>query len=673
LRLDQQSRGGQRKKRYGVESMKFTFAPESKPLDGYTIKRAIYRGGFGEVYYALSDAGREVALKLLQNNTEIELRGVQQCLNLGHPNLVTIFDIKQDKDGDHWIVMEYAGGETLDNAIRRYPQGMPMEEIRRWLPGMVAGVAFLHEHGLVHRDLKPANIFSDSGSVKIGDVGLSKFITPSRRSAQTQSVGTVYYMAPEVAKGRYGKEVDVYALGVILFEMLTGRVPFDGDSTGEILMKHLTERPDLGRLPPRLRPVIGTALEKDPAKRFSNVAALARAFEDAVLGRGQASNGTSEPHPVNSPYSPAMDRRPMAAVAAAMKTARSAMPDRKALSWSGRRWRHVNNPSSAGEFGSTTVKWALLAMFFAWIGWTALVPVAIVLAAIFGVMFTVKMVTSTAGGVASFLTGAVRDARFAASKVGLAAKYTAGAVAGAPRAAGHAVRAGVHRCVMGVPTPGDLASLTPAVTRWTHWTGAAAASTLVVAAFTVVLGALWPRFSPSHGQLVLISPVQLVTFATTALMACWAITGVTKFWDGTRGGLMPRLSLGIVGAAVGAGVFLIQSFLLAGLPDVSPLFQFHSDIATHSNEFKISPPLMGSMVCFAALFAVRNWTRQTSISRTSRLRLTSMAFTSLVAAVVAGIMETNVELMMTWAAVVSATVQIASAWQPQSEPVRQAA
>jgi hypothetical protein len=112
---------------------------------------------------------------------------------------------------------------------------------------------------------------------------------------------------------------------------------------------------------------------------------------------------------------------------------------------------------------------------------------------------------------------------------------------------------------------------------------------------------------------------------------------------------------------------------LTGLPDVSPLFRFQSDIATHSNELKISPPLMGSMVCFAALFAVRNWTRQTSISRSSRLRLTSMAFTSLVAAAVAGIMETNVELMMTWAAVVSATVQIASAWQPQAEPVRQAA
>ena len=205
--------------------MKFTFPPETRVLDGYTIKRAIYRGGFGEVYYALSDGGREVALKLLQNNTEIELRGVQQCLNLSHPNLVTIFDVREDADGDHWIIMEFIGGETLDAAIRRHPQGMPMEVVRRWLPGIAAGVAYLHSRGLVHRDLKPANVFSDAGVVKVGDVGLSKFITPSRRSAQTQSVGTVYYMAPEVAKGRYGKEVDVYALGIMLYEMLTGRVP----------------------------------------------------------------------------------------------------------------------------------------------------------------------------------------------------------------------------------------------------------------------------------------------------------------------------------------------------------------------------------------------------------------------------------------------------------------
>ncbi|MEZ6054067.1 MAG: serine/threonine-protein kinase [Planctomycetaceae bacterium] len=264
-------------------NMKFTFAPESRPLDGYTIKRAIYRGGFGEVYYALTDAGREVALKLLQNNSEIELRGVQQCLNLSHPNLVTIFDVKQDRDGDHWIIMEYVAGETLDMAIHRHPNGMPMEEVRKGLRGISDGVGFLHDQGIVHRDLKPGNVFSEANVVKIGDVGLSKFITPSRRSAQTQSVGTVYYMAPEVAKGRYGMEVDVYALGIILYEMITGRVPFEGESTGEILMKHSPRSP----ISPNCRSVCdqsSTSHCRRTKQRFSTVRELHEAFEAAIIG-----------------------------------------------------------------------------------------------------------------------------------------------------------------------------------------------------------------------------------------------------------------------------------------------------------------------------------------------------------------------------------------------------
>ncbi len=262
--------------------MKFTFAPESRPLDGFTIKRAIARGGFGEVYYALTDSGKEVAIKLLQDNLEVELRGVSQCLNLKHPNLVTLFDIKQDGEGDHWIVMEFVGGKTLDRVVHENPNGLPLDEVLAWLDGIAAGIGFLHDRGIVHRDLKPANIFRENGIVKVGDVGLSKFIAPSRRSAHTQSVGTVYYMAPEVAKGRYGREVDVYSLAVILYELLTGKVPFDGETTAEILMKHLTERPNLAPISPNLRQVLEIALEKDPERRTSDVLELARQFRAAA-------------------------------------------------------------------------------------------------------------------------------------------------------------------------------------------------------------------------------------------------------------------------------------------------------------------------------------------------------------------------------------------------------
>jgi hypothetical protein len=107
--------------------------------------------------------------------------------------------------------------------------------------------------------------------VKIGDYGLSKFISASRRSGQTVSIGSVHYMAPEIAHGRYGHEVDQYALGIILCQMLTGRVPFDGESQGEILMKHLAADPDLGRLTEPYRSVVARLLDKDPRNRYPAV------------------------------------------------------------------------------------------------------------------------------------------------------------------------------------------------------------------------------------------------------------------------------------------------------------------------------------------------------------------------------------------------------------------
>lgn len=257
---------------------KFLYASGSRPLDGYTIKRGIGRGGFGEVYYATSDGGKEVALKLIRRNLDVELRGVAHCLNLKHPNLLALYDTRVDSDGDTWVVMEYLHGDTLDLAIAEHPQGMPVNEVLAWLHGIAGGVGYLHDHGIVHRDLKPGNIFCDEGIVKLGDYGLSKFISTSRRSGQTESVGTVHYMAPEVANGRYGKEIDIYALGVILYEMLTGRVPFEGESVGEVLMKHLTANPDVSNIAEPFRSVVARMLDKDPAKRPQSVSELLSAL-----------------------------------------------------------------------------------------------------------------------------------------------------------------------------------------------------------------------------------------------------------------------------------------------------------------------------------------------------------------------------------------------------------
>lgn len=257
---------------------KFAFAAGDSPITGYTIRRPIHRGGFGEVYYAVSDAGKEVALKLLQQYLDVELRGVSQCLNLKHPNLVSIFDVRTDGDGDRWVIMEYVRGGSLEDVLRAFPRGMPIDEVRAWLRGIVSGVSHLHQNGIVHRDLKPGNIYRENGTVKVGDVGLSKQMGSDRRGQHTESVGTVYYMAPEVANGRYGPELDVYSTGVMLYEMLTGRLPFEGETTAEILMKHLSAPPDLSPIPAAYRPALAHALAKDPAKRTPNLLVLEREF-----------------------------------------------------------------------------------------------------------------------------------------------------------------------------------------------------------------------------------------------------------------------------------------------------------------------------------------------------------------------------------------------------------
>ncbi len=256
------------------KTMKFTYPNGSTPLDGYTIKRGIGTGGFGEVYFAVTPAGKEVALKRVQRNLDIELRGVAHCLNLKHPNLLQLFDVRRNDDGEAWVVMEYIAGSNLRELLDQHPAGLDREQVDHWFGQLAAAVAHLHANGIVHRDLKPANVFEDNGIVKLGDYGLSKFISCSRRGGHTESVGTFHYMAPEIGRGEYGKEIDIYALGVILFELLTGRVPFEGESGHEIVMKHLTAQPDLSIVPEPYRRVVAQALAKSPQARQASVAEL---------------------------------------------------------------------------------------------------------------------------------------------------------------------------------------------------------------------------------------------------------------------------------------------------------------------------------------------------------------------------------------------------------------
>ncbi|MCU0717706.1 MAG: serine/threonine-protein kinase, partial [Pirellula sp.] len=244
--------------------MKFQYGNGDKPLDGYVIKRGVGTGGFGEVYFAESESGKEVALKRIQKNLEVEVRGVRHCLNLRHPNLVGIYDIRFDSEDQGWIVMEFIAGESLRDRIDRHSSNIDLDETISLFAQLAAGVAYLHDQGIVHRDLKPANVFIDNSLVKIGDYGLSKYISTSRRGGQTESVGTFHYMAPEIGKGEYGKEIDIYSLGVIqkalaknsnsrfrdCREMLEA-IGWELDRSG-MAVRSLKGIPNVGSLPPVL-------------------------------------------------------------------------------------------------------------------------------------------------------------------------------------------------------------------------------------------------------------------------------------------------------------------------------------------------------------------------------------------------------------------------------------
>jgi serine/threonine protein kinase len=660
--------------------MKFTFPPESTPLDRYTIKRAIHRGGFGEVYYALSDAGKEVALKLLRNNLQVELRGVKQCMNLKHANLVTIFNVQTDGDGDHWIVMEYVSGKTLATVIDDAAGPLSPEVTQNWLTGMCSGLSYLHDRGIVHRDLKPANVFEEAGTVKIGDIGLAKFITESRRSAQTESVGTVYYMAPEVAHGRYGKEVDIYSLGIVLYEMLTGRVPFDGESTAEILMKHLTEKPDLSPLPSRLRPVLAHALEKDPLKRTPTAAGLLTEFNNALQGIEVATEIPEESFaganvsPISREETARKHRKNARnlrreARKAAEAAAKAARYEHKADRKRRRAQKHANraaglesndherqrtrhDPSSTRNDNSSHDSPLALAV--------KLTAVLMVLVALFapGRAFVSVRLLFVGGIVAAFAYGAIR--LFGLLTVPLKGGDTSPTAVenGTP---GQAIplQPVVARHVRQL-TPETLRSI-PLRHRVADLTGTMTYAVPVTAIVTVGLWAMMPGMF-GYGDVG-----HFALFAITTLLGAWAVLVPSKLWEGTSvQSHVRRLTLIGAGALVGAAGFCLHQSLMA---DVSFGFSAHNDVAALfrnagsrsllSGGFQ--PTLVGYMVFFGALFGVRRWWRHSDSFRKKRIRVGSLLLTGLAGFVLPLIFAFPQAWGLMWAIAISLVVQLSSA------------
>lgn len=631
---------------------KFLYQSGSRPLDGYTIKRGIGRGGFGEVYYATSDGGKEVAIKLIRRNLDVELRGVAHCINLKHPNLLALYDIRRDADDDTWVVMEFVGGDTLDNVIARHPNGLPTDEVLTWIHGIGAGVAYLHDHGIVHRDLKPGNIFCDEGIIKLGDYGLSKFISASRRSGQTESVGTVHYMAPEVANGRYGKEIDIYALGVILYEMLTGHVPFEGESVGEVLMKHLTARPDLSGVSEPYRALLDRILDKDPARRPQSVgevlAALPKPGTQGFYGVApQSSRATPPPLPLlNAAAGPSI-------AAATVTKAWPEEPIWKAVKQYGRDLKTAWDRAELNTPLKVIIVSLIVLLLLAWSG---LLIAAVVL---YGIYYGVRATILAIKGPDYWVFNKLPPPALAVPAAPIAA------VAARPIEPLSAVAATAPRVDQFWPSsnerPSVVLPLASARDNVAEVIGAMLLSALVTVCACFLV----------HTAFIHLEPNQFVWLALVGTAGAWAVIVPAKFWQGHVGDEMSRRSVLLVaGLALGLYAWGLDRVMLVSLPySTNPHLRSHAvrlHLPSPVNEGLAngdgSPRLTGFLAYFGFLYLVPRWWSLNDPLRRRRFSLWKTGMYGLWAWVLTWFWPFPDQFAITAATTIAAAVQLSSPW-----------
>jgi serine/threonine protein kinase len=577
-----------------IPSNRFTYQHGAKLLDRYTVQRGIGIGGFGEVYFAISDAGKEVAIKQIQRNLEIELRGVSHCLNLKHPNLVAIYDVCRDAQDRWWVVMEYVAGKNLREQIDEAPRGLSESEIRRWFSGIVAGVEHLHQEGLVHRDLKPGNLFDDRGVIKVGDYGLSKYISESRQGGHTESVGTFHYMAPEIARGDYGRQIDIYALGVILYELVTGRLPFDGESSHEIIMKHMTARPDLSGVSPPYRHAIEKALEKDPQARWRTVREMGAAIglvphasdHHAPIITATVVSPTAVQANATQPQSGSNGHRSLQGSEPVARAVSSGIQDFQ--SW----WNGIRLSRGQRAVLVTLVIFGLV------INTRWLLPLLSLLGIVYVPYYIIRQMLIGAAGPGVSYQEASRLAAIAQAK---------------PKPISKKRWIQIKRI--------ELASKR-ASTQLAELSGSWIAASFAALLCTVGAAVIGLRSGVSSS--IDIAPY---AWAGTMTMACsMAILALGKLWEAYEGDpLRRRMVMLGVGGGLGALAYLVSFFLMldqsAGLE--RSISETELPVALYAN--RSTPLLSAYMVHFALLLAVVRWWRTTDPLRRTRLSLWSVA------------------------------------------------
>ena len=259
----------------------------------YRIDELVGEGGMSTVYRAYDSVlAREVAIKVLRDQFSSHALSKQRfkkealsVAKLSHPNIVSVFDAGSD-GVDNYIVMEFVSGTSLDREIKSYRGPMPVGRSLRIIDQVLDGLWHAHSHGVVHRDIKPHNILiSEDGRVKIADFGIARATSEAELTQTGMVVGTVNYTSPEQAKGETATDrSDLYSAGVILYQMLTGSLPFTGEGEVAVAINHISERPAAPRklnpaISPMLERVIFKAMEKDQGKRYSG----AEEFKAAIM------------------------------------------------------------------------------------------------------------------------------------------------------------------------------------------------------------------------------------------------------------------------------------------------------------------------------------------------------------------------------------------------------
>src|SRR5690606_20366972 len=277
----------------------------------YEIRSKIGEGGMGEVYSALDrELDRNVAIKLLPSEFTLDAdrrsrfrQEAKAVSALNHPNIITIYEIGENEHGSY-LATEFVEGRTLREVLKN--ESLTLPRILRIIEQAANALVAAHHAGIVHRDIKPENIMVRSDSiVKVLDFGLAKPISPSaddpaeNKTLPGTVMGSARYMSPEQARGRdIDERTDIWSLGVVLYEMLIGSVPFEGETTADTIAAVVYKEPEsigdlLPNLPPELGRIVRKALQKDRDERYQDIKDMALDLKELLNEVERANSGST--------------------------------------------------------------------------------------------------------------------------------------------------------------------------------------------------------------------------------------------------------------------------------------------------------------------------------------------------------------------------------------------